>query len=267
MPQPESSSGSRSKANCGSTANRQLAPRCLLSPFPQFHFYIVKANGPCSNIQLSAEGGPLPRQPDPQLEQRILDAACRLWSRGGEKTLTMRGIAKAAGTTTPTLYERYQDREDILRAVRIETRLELFAAVSPTRTFAQACRKYLDFAMEHQHAYEVLFDGFAEPPSLHEPWPTFNLMRQRLSERLGGNPRKHTRLMLSLWSLMHGTAMLMIRGGVSGALSAQMIHACLDAVEAIISNEAKSKRKSYSGPKWPVGLILGEADQSKVEKG
>jgi AcrR family transcriptional regulator len=209
----------------------------------------------------------LPRQPDPQLEKRILDAACRLWSRGGEKTLTMRGIAKAAGTTTPTLYERYQDRDDILRAVRIETRMELLAAVSPTRTLAQACRKYLDFAIEHPHAYEVLFDGFAEPPSLHEPWPTFNLMRERLSQRLGGNPRKHTRLMLSLWSLMHGTAMLMIRGGVSGALRSQMLHACLDAVEAIIGSAARSKGRSYSGPKWPAGLILGEATESKVVNG
>ena len=67
----------------------------------------------------------MPRQADPQLEQRILDAACRLWSRGGEKALTMRGVAKAAGTTTPTLYERYHDRDDILRAVRFQTRIDL----------------------------------------------------------------------------------------------------------------------------------------------
>ncbi|MFY9909550.1 MAG: TetR/AcrR family transcriptional regulator [Candidatus Sulfotelmatobacter sp.] len=206
----------------------------------------------------------MPRQPDPQVEQRILDAACRLWSRGGEKTLTMRGIAKAAGTTTPTVYERYQDREDILRAVRMQTRAELLAAVSPTRSMAQACKKYLEFAMEHTHAYEVLFDGFAEPPSLHEPWPTFNLMRLRVTQRLGGPPRRHTRLMLSLWSLMHGTAMLMIRGGVSEPLRAQMIHACLDAVEAVMRAAERSKRQTHSGPRWPAGLILGEAAESKI---
>lgn len=206
----------------------------------------------------------MPRQADPQLEQRILDAACRLWSRGGEKTLTMRGIAKAAGTTTPTLYERYRDREEILGAVRTETRIKLFAAVSPTRTFAEACSRYLEFALEHSHAYEVLFDRFAEPPSLHEPWPTFNLMRLRVAQRLGGDPRKHTRLMLSLWSLMHGTAMLMIRGGVRGPLRAQMVYACLDAVESIVNTAAKSKGKFQTGPKWPSNLILGEARASKI---
>src|ERR1700730_10973036 len=159
-------------------------------------------------------GGPLPRQADPQLEKRILDAACRLWSRGGEKALTMRGIAKVAGTTTPTIYERYRDRDDILRAVRLQTRAELFADLSRTRSLTQACERYLELAIEHPHAYEMLFDGFAQPPSLHEPWPSFNLLRLRLTDRLGGTPRKHTRLMLSLWSLLHGTAMLLVPGGV-----------------------------------------------------
>jgi AcrR family transcriptional regulator len=209
----------------------------------------------------------LPRQADPQLEQRILDAACRLWSRGGEKALTMRGVAKTAGTTTPTIYERYRDRDDILRAVRIQTRIELFAALGRTRSLTQACQRYLEFALEHRYAYEVLFDGFAQPPSLHEPWPSFNLMRLRLAQRLGGTPRKHTRLMLSLWSLMHGTAMHLIRGGVAGPLRTQMIHSCLDAVEAIVAQAASSKGKAYSGPKWPANLILGEAAHSKVANG
>jgi AcrR family transcriptional regulator len=209
----------------------------------------------------------LPRQADPQLEQRILDAACRLWSRGGQEALTMRGVAKAAGTTTPTLYERYHDRDDILRAVRLQTRVELFDALGHTRSITQACQRYLEFALGHPHAYEMLFDGFAQPPSLYEPWPSFNLMRLRLAQRLGGTARRHTRLMLSVWALMHGTAMLMIRGGVAGPLRTQMIHTCLDAVEAIISEAARSKGKTYSGPKWPAGLILGEAAHSKVSNG
>jgi AcrR family transcriptional regulator len=209
----------------------------------------------------------LPRQADPQLEKRILDAACRLWARGGEKALTMRGVANAAGTTTPTVYERYHDRNDVLRAVRLHTRAELFASLSRTRSLNQTCERYLEFAMEHPHAYEVLFDGFAQPPSLYEPWPSFNLLRLRLAERLGGTPRKHTRLMLSLWSLMHGTAMLLIRGGVAGPLRTQMFHACLDALEAIIAQAARSKGKTFSGPKWPSSLILGEAAHSKVSNG
>jgi AcrR family transcriptional regulator len=206
----------------------------------------------------------LPRQPDPQLEQRILEAASRLRSRGGEKALTMRAVAKAARTTTPTVYERYRDRDDILRALRIQTRVELFAALRSADTLTEACERYLEFALEHRHAYEALFDKFAHPPSLHEPWPSFNLLRDHLARRLGGNPREHTRLMLSLWSLMHGTALLLIRGGVVDPLRKQMFHACLDAVEAIVRESARGKKRVHSGPEWPSTLILGEAAQSKV---
>jgi AcrR family transcriptional regulator len=209
----------------------------------------------------------VPRHPDPDLEQRILDAASRLWARGGERALTMRAVAKAAGTTTPTVYERYRDRDDILRALRIKTRRELFAALSRTHTLREAFLRQLDFALEHQHAYEVLFDGVGKPPSLHEPWPTFNLMRERVAERLGGDPRKHTRLMLAVWSLMHGTAMLIIRGGFEGVLRTQTIHACLDAFDSILDAAARSKSLDHSGPKWPSNLILGEGKQSRVGNG
>jgi len=209
----------------------------------------------------------VPRHPDPDLEQRILGAASRLWARGGEKALTMRAVAKASGTTTPTVYERYRDRDDILRALRLKTRRELFAALSRTRTLREAFERQLEFALENSHAYEVLFDGVAKPPSLHEPWPSFNLMRERIAKRLGGTPRQHTRLMLAVWSLMHGTAMLIIRGGFEGALRTQTIHACLDAFDGILDAAARSKGLAQSGPKWPSNLVLGEGKQSTVGNG
>jgi len=205
----------------------------------------------------------VPRHPDPELEQRILEAASRLLSRGGPKAFTMRAVAKAAGTTTPTVYERYHDRDDILRALRIQTRNELFAALRRTRTLQEACRRQLQFALEHPHAYEVLFDGVGQPPSLHEPWPSFNLFRERLAQRLGGTPRDHNRVMLALWSQMHGCVMLIIRGRMEGALRAQMIHACIDAFDTLVES-ARRKAFAQSGPKWPSTLVLGEAEQSKA---
>jgi len=206
----------------------------------------------------------LPRHPDPQLEQRILEAASRLWARAGEKGLTMRAVAKVAGTTTPTVYERYRDRDDILRALRLQTRTELFDDLSRTQTLRQACQRHLEFALEHPHAYELLFDGVGQPPSLLEPWPSFNLMRQRVTGILGGSARQHTRLMLSLWSLLHGAAMLIIRGRFDGPLRTQTVYSCLDAVDSMVASAARSKGK-HTGPKWPSTLILGEASESRVD--
>ena len=209
----------------------------------------------------------MPRHPDPDVEQRILAAASKLWARGGEKLLTMRAVAKAAGTTTPTVYERFRDRDDILRGLRLKTRRELFAALTRTGSLREAIERQLEFALENSHAYEVLFDGVGRPPSLHEPWPSFNLMRGRLAGEIGGSPREHNRLMLALWSLMHGTAMLIIRGGFEGALRTQAMHACLDAVDTIMLSARKGKGLAYSGPKWPASLILGEAEQSQLGNG
>jgi len=208
----------------------------------------------------------VPRHPDPELEQRILGAASRLWARGGEKSLTMRAIAKAAGTTTPTVYERYRDRDDILRALRLQTRRELFSALNRTRSLREAVRGHLEFALTHSYAYEVLFDGVGRPPSLHEAWPSFNLMRERLADLIGGTPQKHNRLMLGIWCLMHGTAILIIRGRFEGSLRMQAIHACLDSVENLIQG-ARTIKLVQSGPKWPSNLILGEGRRSRVGNG
>lgn len=206
----------------------------------------------------------MPRHPDPDLEQRILGAASRLWARGGEKSLTMRAVAKAAGTTTPTVYERYRDRDDILRALRLQTRHELFSSLTRARTLRDTIQNYLRFALDNPHAYEVLFDGVGRPPSLHEPWPSFNLMRQRLAEQLQGTPHRHNRLMLAIWSLTHGTAMLIIRGGFEGALRTQAMHACMDTVDGLLSVAGRRNGLMHSGPKWPSNLILGAGEQSSL---
>jgi AcrR family transcriptional regulator len=209
----------------------------------------------------------LPRRPDPDVEQRILAAASRLWARGGERLLTMRAVAKAAGTTTPTVYERFRDRDDILRGLRLRTRRELFAALMRTQSLHDAIERQLEFALENHYAYEVLFDGVGQPPSLHEPWPSFNLMRERLAREIGGTPREHNRLILAIWSLMHGTAMLIIRGGFEEPLRTQAMRACLDTVDTIVLAAKKGKGLVYSGPKWPPTLILGKGERSRVGNG
>lgn len=209
----------------------------------------------------------MPRQPDPELEQRILAAASRLWTRGGEKALTMRAVAKAAGTTTPTVYERYRDRDGILRALRLKTRTELFAALRRAQSLREIVENYLNYALENRYSYEVLFDGVGRPPSLHEPWPSFNLMRDILAEQIGGATHENNRIMLAIWCLLHGTAMLIIRGSFEGPLRTQTMHSCLDTVETVLRAAARPKGMVHSGPKWPSSLILGEGPKSRIGNG
>jgi len=78
---------------------------------------------------------------------KISDYACR---------------SKARRHYHATVYERYRDRDDILRAVRVQTRRELYGQLSRTRTLSQACERYLEFALARSHSYEVLFDRIAQ---------------------------------------------------------------------------------------------------------
>jgi len=82
----------------------------------------------------------MPRQPDSHLEERIINAAYKLWVNGGEHALTMRAVAKEAGTTTPTLYERFKDKSDLLAALRVRAQRKLFDAIQPARSITEACR-------------------------------------------------------------------------------------------------------------------------------
>jgi AcrR family transcriptional regulator len=175
----------------------------------------------------------VPPHADPALEQRILKAARRLWIRGGEHALTMREVAKAARTTTPTVYERFRSRRKILEALCIATRQKLFARMQGSNSAFEACSRYVEFAQDHPHEFELLSAGWSKPPSAGEQWPSFTLLKKSLADRYGGRPDAYTRPALAIWSLAHGTAMLIVVGKTSKQLQAEMRLACLEAVAAI----------------------------------
>jgi len=161
----------------------------------------------------------VPRLPDPELEGKILDAAQKLWKQGGERALTMRAVAKAAGTNTPSLYRRFRDRDDILRGLLHRVRLEYAARLASAASPEEACERYLDFALSHSHEYELFYrhnyDLFHSPRSrraLARPvgQPARDAMRQKLKQKLGGSPDQQERVLVALWMLGHGAAMLLI---------------------------------------------------------
>ncbi|MGD0760262.1 MAG: TetR/AcrR family transcriptional regulator [Candidatus Sulfotelmatobacter sp.] len=177
----------------------------------------------------------MPRHPDPDLEGRILAAASKLWAKGGEHALTMRAVAKAAGTNTPALYRRFKDRNDILRALVQRMRAEITALAEASRTPEEICERYVDYGLSHPHEYELFYQHEYElfrasragrAPS-RETRPALDAVRRKLAEKLGGVPDDHTRPALALWMLAHGMAMLMIgksmhdfEPGVRGVFSA-----------------------------------------------
>lgn len=157
----------------------------------------------------------MPRHLDPQLEQRVLDAAQKLWQKGGEKFLSMRVLAREAGTNVPAIYRRFKTREDLLKALMLRTRDGLVGQLQAARSVEEAFENYVGFALEHPREYECYFAQEHEMVRPSETrsaqmGPGFVWMKARLAKRLGGSPEEHTDLVLAIWALAHGTATLLI---------------------------------------------------------
>jgi AcrR family transcriptional regulator len=63
---------------------------------------------------------PRPKQRTPALRDQLLSSAVELLAREGVSGFTTRGVARAADTSTPAVYELFGDRAGLLREVFFE---------------------------------------------------------------------------------------------------------------------------------------------------
>jgi hypothetical protein len=70
--------------------------------------------------------------------------------------------------------------------------------------------------------------------------PSFELLKQRLAEQLGGKPRRHTPLALALVSLLHGTATLLHSADSHQRIYHDFRRACITACDTLINGTATS---------------------------
>ena len=189
----------------------------------------------------------MPRRADTRLESRILDAAYRLWSSRGEHALTMRAVARASGTTTPTLYERIPNKGDLISLLQRRARRNLFLAIRSSRTPMQACQRALDFFTAHPNDFRLVSEDWAIAFARKEHMPSFEFLQRRLAAQFGGKPDQHISLALALVALLHGTAMLLHSVDVHKKISRDFRLSCISACEALI-HSAHGKRHATSAP-------------------
>ena len=99
----------------------------------------------------------MPRHPDPDLEERVLKAADGLWKRGGERALTMRAVARAAGTNTPAVYRRFKNREDLIRGLLLRIASRIGQQFEQSQTLEQMAEAYVEFALKMPNEYELFY--------------------------------------------------------------------------------------------------------------
>jgi len=189
----------------------------------------------------------MPRHPDPDLEERVLSAADILWRKGGEKALTMRAVAQAAGTNTPAVYRRFKDREDLIRALLLRIAARIGEYFQQAETLEGMAEAYVDYALRMPNEYELFYShaalmsprkGRGAPRPIRESRPNFALTERLLAKNFGGAPEDHTQTALALWAVLHGTAMLLLSKAISEGHEESLRKACRAAVKAILKTAA-----------------------------
>jgi len=196
----------------------------------------------------------MPRKPNPVLEQKIVAAAVRLLDRGGEEAVTLRAVAKEAGTTTPTIYERFRDRDELMREVVVLATEEIVAAIQPKDSIEGMFEEYLRYCRAHPMRLNLTVGTFGRRYVAGDPMPAFDLLRSRITAQIGIQGRDCEDLGLAIASLAFGTAQGVIAAGKRTRHAKEFHRASVQALRRLLgafrrgtkepSRHYESRRKS-----------------------
>ena len=151
----------------------------------------------------------MPPHADRLLEERILKTAQKLWRTRGEKGLTLRAVAREAGTTTPTVYKRFRNKEALRKALAERIRSQLHEYLFAAKSLEDVCRRYLGYSEEHPHEYQLLVYSWSDIFHPDLPRPGRQWVMTQFANRFGGAPQDYSRCFYALFLLAHGAASLL----------------------------------------------------------
>ncbi len=117
--------------------------------------------------------------------EAIIRAASRILERGEFASASTQAIAKRAGVGVGTLYEYFDGKDDILRAVvefesrtiwrRIERRIPAWTTMEGVSAFEEFVRELVDIAVEHRGLVKVML---GQVPDVMSQEPVVRLLGQ-----------------------------------------------------------------------------------------
>ena len=151
----------------------------------------------------------MPPTADKNIEERIMKAAQRLWRVRGARGLTLRAVAREAGTTTPTVYKRFRNKQALQIALALRFRQQLNEEVFSATTLEESAERYVRFAEEHPNEYQLLWTIWTDIFHPDLPRPGRSWFLAKLADRFGGKPEDYGHAFYSFFLLSHGTASLL----------------------------------------------------------
>ncbi len=146
----------------------------------------------------------------------------------------MREVAKGAKTTTPTLYERFKDRDALIEAMTDVHRDRLFAVISTDDSMELVGSKVLAYCRKNPNAVDLLLKRIATNVKSKKHGPIAELVRRNLIERDGLSEKDADEITLASSSMIYGTAMLCSNIG-SGSPAVNLERTTLKAMRKLVS--------------------------------
>jgi len=170
---------------------------------------------------------------------RICEAAAKLFVEEGPAAITMRRLAGELGCGTMTPYRYFDNKEDIITAIRTrglhslsETLERALDTPGDGRTRSRNVRDaYIDFARKNTATYRLMF----EYPETHRDDPAYCEAHARMWRCIAAD----TQVMIDegiveaeapilghqVWAALHGAVMLEIAGLLPEGFDAAALHA------------------------------------------
>lgn len=188
------------------------------------------------------------------LRHALLDEAVRTIQAEGVEHLTLRTVGARLGVSRSALYRHFADKQSLLAAVGKDGFRKLREATVVAweengrgrAGFEAMGKAYVRFATSHPSHYRVMFGGFIESAAKDADFiAVANAAFQALVDALvdqqkSGDIRRDDPILMAcfVWSLVHGTAMLVIDGQLCGvAQQAALEQYCVERIYAAIRLE------------------------------
>lgn len=188
----------------------------------------------------------MPRLPDAALEQRIIAAATRLLDRGGESAITLRAVAKEAGTSTPTIYQRFPDRATLMKKLVEQLTDGVMDTLRPQGSIEAMFRQYLKYSQSHTRRVGLMIETFGTRYVAGARMPAFELLQSRITEELGTKGRECEDLALAIASLAFGTAQGMLAAGGDSRHAAQFQRTAIQALRMLLAAFSRGKKSGMA---------------------
>jgi AcrR family transcriptional regulator len=147
----------------------------------------------------------------------------------------LRGVARAAGTTTPTVYKRFRNKEAIRLALALRFREEMLADAFVSTSVEEIPRRYLAYAEANPHEYDLLRLSWPQLFAPGRPRPGRALALAQMATRFGGAPEDYALFADAMFLICHGTATMIT---LSGDPAAQKImrEVCLETYDRLLEH-------------------------------